>query len=162
MKVEHSVKRFEMGGVADLKIIADYTRANYDPNTFTCKEVCEGLARKFNNLVAVKVPILIHNGIIESQCHYVCKVRGTRYIIDPTADQFDYENPSKLKKQISPWIYFAAGKEHKPNTYYSMNHNPMGIPEELIREKDEEPYTQWDILTLSNSPMYKELKVIIL
>lgn len=75
----------------DIEAIEEYVAQYYDPDSFTCVNVCEDLARIYDNLVAVPVQFMWIDGHPETN-HYVCLVKGDAgqgcNMIDPTGDQF--------------------------------------------------------------------------
>jgi len=149
----------EFATFADLWYITQFTHINYDPIHFNCKQVCEAIAEKYANVEPVVASVLIHNGKMETNCHTVLKIteHGYTFIIDPTADQYSYENDLRLAKQMSPWIYarMITG-EYDGEAYLSLNHMPLN---DLIDESIE---SDFDLVRVSLNPYNATLKCIIL
>lgn len=154
-KIKHT-RKFTLH---DLQYVTEYTRNHYDANDFNCNQICEAIASKFSNLKPIKASLLVHNGRMERDCHTVLAFTdGTNMIIDPTGDQYDYENELKLKRQIAPWIYGqVAEDDYDGIAFWSMNHMPLhDIEDEEIIESD------LDLYRLTLSPFYKELRCLII
>ena len=157
MKITHNrrnVYAATFTGLNNMSDIAEYTRTHYDPLTFTCKEVCEGLAEMYSNLIPVEVDVIMFRGEVRLGGHWVCKVKGTNYILDPTSDQFDYDSVVRLKRQVSPWL-FVKGKTNG-DRYFSMNHSPYYITSDFQIQNP----TDEELLKIMRYPFYQQLKCI--
>lgn len=73
--------------------VEKYVADNYDPGSFTCVEVCEGLEKMYTNLKAVLVTFMWIGDHTETN-HCVCLAENAGNgcdLIDPTGDQFLYK-----------------------------------------------------------------------
>ncbi len=158
-KIKHT-RKFTLN---DLQYVTEYVRTHYDANDCNCNKICEDISNKFYNLVPMKVSLLIHNGRMERNCHTVLALKdnhdnGVSLIIDPTGDQYDYENELKLKRQIAPWIYGRVTEdEYEGDAFWSINHMPLQTLEnEEIIESD------LDLYRITLSPFYRKLRCILI
>lgn len=75
----------------DIAEVEAFVAENYNPNSFTCVDVCDALEKMYSNLESVPIETLWIERHPETN-HQVCLVKGDAgygcNLIDPTGDQF--------------------------------------------------------------------------
>lgn len=132
-----------------LWMMCSHTRLTYDPMNCTCKELCEELMSFAKDLgwEMIEIPVLVNKGKIEVGHH--CALKNGLFILDPTADQFDYTSATELKANLTPWLFIKFGDDR----YCSMNHLPY-VPIDLSDVPEQ------CIVSASGTDRYKNCKFI--
>ena len=161
MKITHVEKGIK-GGLTfslekDLSVVTYLVKEFYDPQTANCSRIAQILDSMYVNLEVVTPACIIHDGAVERNCHDVCIVKDSRLLIDPTGDYFTYTNVARLKHDIVPWVYELSENDE---IYLSQGHIPVVLLDDIAEREDIEG--AWDILRLTGSPFYKDLRGIIL
>ena len=139
----------------DLAEVSELVRNTYNPTTCNCEVVAGLISKMYSSITPVEIKCMVHDGTIQTGGHVVCKIEGTDFLLDPTGDYVEYNNLSKLKHDIVPWLYqwYDDGE-----FYLSQNHMPM--QPSAAEDEREGVLTEWDVLRLTSGPFYNGLRSI--
>lgn len=148
MRIEHKKKR-SFSSIADVASISHVSSKLFDSEFCTSYDVVKALCEVYNNLLPLEVETMVFKGTYICKNHFVCYVKDSNMLIDPTGDTFTNADAQQLKTSMTPWFYLG-----EDGVFYSRNHLPylpdgyMTFPDAVWRTGTYPEYSDFRRMTL--------------